>query len=98
MEIYLARTQGFCAGVASAVEIVDKALENMVLPSMFIMRLCIIRMLLRILNNGGLFLLKLSMMFLRARVLFLARMVFRRRLLSGPNSGICNLLTRPVPW
>lgn len=28
MEIYLARTQGFCAGVASAVEIVDKALEK----------------------------------------------------------------------
>ncbi len=28
MEIYLARTQGFCAGVASAVEIVDQALEK----------------------------------------------------------------------
>jgi len=27
MEIYLARAQGFCAGVASAVDIVDKALE-----------------------------------------------------------------------
>ncbi len=28
MEIYLARTQGFCAGVASAVDIVDMALER----------------------------------------------------------------------
>ena len=28
MEIFLARTQGFCAGVASAVEIVEKALEK----------------------------------------------------------------------
>jgi len=28
MEIYLARTQGFCAGVASAVDIVDMALEQ----------------------------------------------------------------------
>ncbi len=28
MEIYLARTQGFCAGVASAVEIVDQALAK----------------------------------------------------------------------
>ena len=28
MEIYLARTQGFCAGVASAVEIVDQALTK----------------------------------------------------------------------
>ncbi len=28
MEIYLARTQGFCAGVASAVEIVERALQK----------------------------------------------------------------------
>ena len=28
MEIFLARTQGFCAGVASAVEIVEKALAK----------------------------------------------------------------------
>ncbi len=28
MQIYLARTQGFCAGVASAVEIVEAALQK----------------------------------------------------------------------
>ena len=32
MEIYLARTQGFCAGVASAVEIVEQALEKFGAP------------------------------------------------------------------
>lgn len=32
MEIYLARTQGFCAGVAFAVEIVDQALEHFGAP------------------------------------------------------------------
>ena len=29
MEIFLAKTQGFCAGVASAIDIVELALKNL---------------------------------------------------------------------
>ena len=85
-ELYFAHTQGFCAGVVNAIDIVELSIKSLALRSMFDMRLFIIHLLLKILSLEVLYLLKILLMCRTIMSLCLVRMGHRQMFMLLPES------------